>query len=368
MTRTSPQGRSRGWSTGFGVLGRAVVAWAVLIAFVVGLTVLRSRASEIKQVPLRDVPRVHLSAEQRASWRSIPDYTDAIPVVLYHSIGAHLPPNVASYLNESRKDFARQMLALKVGGFHPVSLRTFARWYQAWRDGKTVPLPAKPILITFDDGRADAYIAANAILDRYHFHAVDLVVPGWVTSHPGFSLHWATLQKMEAGGTWTIQEHFGYGAEGVPVNAKGTLSGRFGDLRYIQGGGDGHLESFRQFMASLAHNMTWGERQIRKQVPGYKKVAMAIPRSDYGQSGSNDPRIARASLGWLDRHYPIVFMGDYLYGGSHGSDAIVRVTKQLVYRMTMTDQLSLAGLRCRLSDYAQHTPIWMEYRCERLRT
>ncbi len=370
MTAASPRPRARrARRSGARLAVRAVLAWGILVAFVLGVTVLRSRASEVKQIPLRGIPKVHLTPEQRARWRLIPDYTDGIPVILYHSIGAHLSPGAASYLNESRKDFARQMLALKVGGFHAVSLQTFARWYEAWRQGKTVPLPPKPILITFDDGRADAYVAADSILHAYHFHAVDLVVPGWVTTHPGFSLHWTTLQTMEAGGTWTIQEHFGYGTEGVPMNAKGKLSGRFGDLLYMSGrNGHGHLESFHRFMASMVHNMDWGAAQIRERVPEYKKLAMAIPRSDYGQGYSNDPRIAHASLGWLDRHYEIVFMGDYLYGGDEGTEAHVRISKQVVYRMTMTDHLSLAGLRCRLFDYAENTPIWMEYRCKRLRT
>jgi hypothetical protein len=362
-------GRGRRGVPALGTALRALLAWGVLVAFVLGFAVLRSRAAVQKQVPIGTVPKVQLSSSQRAQWRAFPDYSDGIPVLLYHSVGAGRRTTV-SYLDVSRKDFARQMLALKIGGFHAVSLRQFDRWYQAWRAGKSVHLPSKPVLLTFDDGRADAYKAANAILRKYGFHATALVVPGWVNSHPAFELQWSTMHEMEAGGVWTIQEHYGYGSEGVPVDARRTLGGRFGYLRYVVGhdGRHGHLESFGRFFSAFQHNMVWGQKQLRTEVPGFRPLAMAIPRSDYGQGDSNDPRIAPAVLGWLDRHYPIVFMGDYLQGGGGGTNANSRVTRQLVYRMTMTDHLSLAGLRCRLLDYAQNVPIWKEYRCNRLRT
>ena len=41
-------------------------------------------------------------------------------------------------------------------------------------------------------------------------------------------------------------------------------------------------------------------------------MAFAVPYGDYGQEQTNDPRIPAFTLPWLDRHFSVVFGGDYL--------------------------------------------------------
>ena len=363
--------RHRGWLRS---LTHGVAAWLVLSGAVVGLSGLRALADakHLIQEPDPTIPRVQLSATTITSWKTFPSYSNAIPVLMYHAVGAHGKTPATIHLNVSRRMFAMQMRALYVGGFHAITLRQYVDWYNSWRAGKgsTVSLPTKPILITFDDGRVDAYRAAAAILRHYHFHAADLVVPGWVASHPRFELQWNTMRRMEQVKTFTIQEHFGFGTEGVPVNAKGEMAGRFGHPQYFPGshGRPGHVESLQQFFRAFHYNMEWGEQQLKNEVPGFQHLAMALPESDYGQAVPSDPEISGHVLGWLNAHYTVVFDGDYLYGGDGGSLASARLTKQVVYRIKMESQLSLGGLRCRLYDFVTHAPIWMEYRCKRMRT
>lgn len=355
-------------------MAKGLVAWLVIVAAVFGLTALRSLADgqRLSQVPYPTVPRVSLTAAQTRQWTTFPSYSNAVPVLMYHAVGAHSRSKAVAHLNVTRKMFALQMRALYVAGFHTVTLREYVQWYDAWRQGKgdTVALPAKPILLTFDDGRVDAYRAAASILRRYHFRATDLVVPGWVGPHPGFELQWSTMRKMERGGVFTIQEHFGYGTEGVAINAQGTIAGRFGALEYFpaSGGHPARVETFGQFAEAMHANMKWGEQQLKQEVPGYRVLAMAVPESDYGTSVPIVPGLAHIVLGYLDSHFPVVFDGDYLYGGEEGSIASSRLNSRVVYRMKMENHLSLAGLRCRLYDFVKNTPIWMEYQCKSLRT
>src|SRR5262245_29700480 len=83
-------------------------------------------------------------ASARWNWwrRSVP----GVPILMYHKIG---DPPAGSRLKKlwvSNGMFRRQMSYLSNEGFHPI---TFKDIYAFWDKG--VPLPPKPVVITFDD-------------------------------------------------------------------------------------------------------------------------------------------------------------------------------------------------------------------------
>lgn len=341
-----------------------LAAWSLLAAGVFGLVLLKSAGAQHRHpVPgLEPAPTVHLSDAEAAAWRAFPNYTNAVPVLCYHGVGALALTASAAQLDVSRRLFAETMLALKIGGFHTLTLLQYVAWYDAWRAGRTYPLPPKPILLTFDDGRSDSYRAVDLILRRFDFHAVEMAVPGWVATHHAWELQWPTMRAMDHSGLWTVQEHFGYGRETVPYRRYGTRGGRFGYLTWIGNVRHGHLESLRRFLKGFQANMKWGAVQFRKHLPGYQVLAMAVPGSDQGQS-TNTRRIEPRVVSWLDAHYPVVFTGDYLYGGPTGTVLPYRLTKRLVFRLGMNSRLRVPTLLCRLEDYAAGTPPWKEYKC-----
>jgi hypothetical protein len=341
-------------------IGRSIVlglaAWGIMACVVVAILAARASSAHAVRAPLPPL-MTELSATQQAQWSSFPDYHDVVPVVVYHSVGGR-----PSYLTTSRKLFALQMHALKAGGFHPLTISQYASYVEHGPAG----LPSRPILLTFDDGRLDAYRVADAILKMYGFHATELAVPQWVTAYPHFSLSWAELRQMAASGIWDVEEHFGYGHEDVPVDKAGDTDGAFGHLRYIrtQPGRPGHLETLAQFKAGIARNMEWGEGQMQRMIPGYRPLAMAIPESDFGQNGTNNPGIPPFVIRWLDRHYPVVMGGDYLNRTPRPVYKIPgRFSPKLTFRMSMGPAETVTALRCRLIDFVQHVPIWQEYSC-----
>jgi hypothetical protein len=340
-------------------VAHGLVGWGCLLSIAAGIVVARLHTAEANRAPLPPVP-VTLSSAQYEQWSSFPDYHKVVPVLMYHSIGGK-----ASYLTVSRRLFAEQMLALKVAGFHTLTIQQYAHFVKHGYRG----LPSRPILLTFDDGREDAYRAANDLLGEYGFRVTDLVVPAWVTGHPRFSLSWSQLQQMARSSTWDVQLHFGYGREQIRHDPAGDTGAAFAYEQYFpaEGGSPGRQETFAEYQKRIAGNMEWGERQLEENLPGYKPWSMAIPESDYGQAGTNDNRIPPFVLGWLDRHFPVVFGGDYLDKAVGRKFQIAgRYSPRLSYRMSIGPLDTLAVLHCRLMDYLHHVPIWKEYGCQRL--
>jgi hypothetical protein len=334
-------------------LAHGLVGWGCLLCIAAGILVTRLHTAEAGRAPLPPVP-VRLSAAQYRQWTSFPAYRGMVPVLMYHSIGGR-----ASYLTVSRKLFAEQMRALKVAGFHTLTIEQYARYVKHGYHG----LPSRPILLTFDDGRLDAYRAANDLLGSYGFHATELVVPSWVSQNPHFSLSWSQLAQMARSSTWNIQLHFGFGREEIRWDKAGDTGAAFAYLQYYPG----HEETFAQYQRRISTNMEWGVRQLEAKVPGYRPWSMAIPESDYGQAGTNDDKIPPFVLGWLDRHFPVVFGGDYLDKALGRRFQINgRFSPRLSYRMSLGPQDTLAVLHCRLWDFVHHIPIWQEYGCQRL--
>ena len=87
-----------------------------------------------------------LSSAQRAEFAQLPAFTGAIPVLVYHGIN-----DDRDGYSVSRRSFAAQMQMLRLAGFRAVSIAQYDRF----QHGDASGLPARPILITFDDGRLD---------------------------------------------------------------------------------------------------------------------------------------------------------------------------------------------------------------------
>jgi Polysaccharide deacetylase len=344
-------------------LGKAIVRlllnWGVLISLLVAVLIVRGRAEAEARAPLPP-PRVHLSAAQERQWRAFPSYTRVVPVLVYHGINAS-----NDSLAVTRRLFSEQMLALKIGGFHPITLAQYVNLVH----GDRRDLPAKPILLTFDDGRLDAYRAANDILRNYGFHATICTFASWPVTNPGFSLTWDELKSVEASGIWSVQEHGGDGHEYVVYDREGGKGGVYAFLRYIgsDSGHSGHLEDFSSFKRRVTSNILWGERQFAAHLPGYRPLAFTVPEGNYGQQQTNDQHIPQFMLPWLKQHFAVVFGGDYLSQGHNRRYEISgRFSPALSYRITMGPRISLPALYCRLKDWVSRTPMWMEYRCMRL--
>lgn len=92
-----------------------------------------------------------------------------IPILLYHKVAEVIPPGNSLWISQRR--FAAQMASLSASGYNTVSFQDFL----AYRHGLASP-PARPVILTFDDGYADIIRLVRPILDRYGFTATIFLI------------------------------------------------------------------------------------------------------------------------------------------------------------------------------------------------
>jgi peptidoglycan/xylan/chitin deacetylase (PgdA/CDA1 family) len=247
------------------------------------------------------LPHVVLTLEDRAVWAPGPADRAEIPVLLYHGVAP-----VSAFSNAADAgygldpdDFAKQMVLLHHAGYRTVSLEQFVRFAR----GEDIALPAHPLLLTFDDARADSFTGADRVLRRLGFRAVMFVDAGAVDRGEREYLSWPQLAAMQRSGRWEVQLHAGRGHHNIRYGAGPRDVGPFYAYRATG-------EDLAAWRARVVADLRWGERLLAANVPGYRPLAFAPPYGNYGQAGTNDPAIPRTLRAWLLRRYAAIFTQD----------------------------------------------------------
>lgn len=135
------------------------------------------------------------------------DYTVQLPILCYHHL---VEEGECNSVTVTVGSFAAQMAALAEAGYTPVSIGQVLDYVQ-----RGIPLPERPVMITFDDGYESNYTLAYPILRQYGFRATMFVIgvslgkdtykDTGVCMTPHFSLEQAA--EMEASGLITVASH-----------------------------------------------------------------------------------------------------------------------------------------------------------------
>jgi len=168
-----------------------------------------------------------------------------VPILMYHVVSS--PRTDAAYpdLFVSEPRFRAQMRLLAAEGYDAVTLDEV---FASWRGGR--PLPARPIVVTFDDGYRSVHTNAFPILERLGWPAVlnltvrnqhvsgglspwkveTLVAAGWEldshsSTHPDLTgLDRASLEREVAGSRRALRRRYG-----EPVSFFCYPAGRYSD-------------------------------------------------------------------------------------------------------------------------------------------
>lgn len=118
-----------------------------------------------------------------------------IPILVYHYIRVNpdTRDGLGYSLSVTPTNFSAQMDWLAQNGYHPITTADLVAYLKGERG-----LPARPIVITFDDGYADFYSTAIPILRRHDFTAVSYVVSGFL-GRPGYMTAGEVISAQAAG-------------------------------------------------------------------------------------------------------------------------------------------------------------------------
>ncbi len=232
-------------------LGAVTALGAIAVAIAVAIThVLSGGSSSLvspkptaiqiqrKVAPVSGTTTLVRNATPQPDWKP---YTGPVPILEYHVLGA--APSDAPYpeLYVTRPDFHRQMNWLDAHGFQAVTLEAVK---DAWYHGGT--LPAKPVVLSFDDGYRPQFTYALPELrkhgwpgvlnlkaegsDLYTSNVEAMIDAGWeLAAHTIHHLDLTTLGAAQlkeevAGSRQILRREYG-----VPVANFCYPAGRFDD-------------------------------------------------------------------------------------------------------------------------------------------
>jgi peptidoglycan/xylan/chitin deacetylase (PgdA/CDA1 family) len=109
---------------------------------------------------------------------------------MYHYVNSAPPPTeLDARLTVTDADFSRQLSYLRCAGYYSV---TVTQLFDAIYSG--APLPERPVILTFDDGNADAYTNALPALQYFGFGASFSITTGWLGQPDNMT--WEQVQQL----------------------------------------------------------------------------------------------------------------------------------------------------------------------------
>ncbi len=225
-----------------------------------------------------------------------------IPILLYHGI------TVSDHRDTvPLKKFREQLLALKKAGYQSVSISQLL----AFLDGKG-SMPNKPLLITFDDARADSFKYADPVLEETGFRATMFVPVEDVAMHQPYAAVWPIVKKMLATQRWDMQCHGSDAQHYIPVDAEGHLGHFLANKMWLKAAS--RLETNQEFAARLEQDMLTCKQTIARELPGTKVIAFAFPYGDQGhRSLSNTPEAFSINQAIAKKQFSLAFNVDNTY-------------------------------------------------------
>lgn len=177
------------------------------------------------------------------------------------------------------RDFERQMQYLAREGYHPISLKALQQAEQGSRR-----LPAKPVLLTFDDGLKSYYERAHPILRRFGFPSVVNVVTSWIDglSAPenvaAAFMTWEQLREIARSPLVEVLSHTDDLHRSVPANPWGARLPAA--TTRIYDAGSGVYENEQAHAQRIRADLERSVERLKKEL-GSAPIGIAWPFGDY---------------------------------------------------------------------------------------
>lgn len=211
-----------------------------------------------------------------------------VAVLVWHDV----VPDKQVWFDTTEATLRTQLAAISGGGFHVVTLDALRAHLE-----HGAPLPARPLVLTFDDNGAGIYAYAFPLLRRYGFHATLFVHTNYVGKTTSKRHNtWDQLREMERSGLVSVQS--------LTAN---------------------HPEDLRALSdADVVHELRLARFSIEHRL-GHAPYALAYPYDNY------DERVARLAAA---NGYELGFSEDW--GNAGASSSLLEVHRYSI--LTRFDQ------------------------------
>jgi len=196
---------------------------------------LASKRAAVKEVLISDFSQDYEKKAQIEETKPLPappkERALKLPILMYHHIG-NPPPNpgkIRMDLTVPVENFKEQVKWLKDNGYHSIK---FSDLY-GYTLGKT-KLPAKPVILSFDDGYQDAFDNAIPALKEQGMIGSFAIITQYPATHSGtnFYVDWNEIKAAQDQGMEIVshtQDHFDgknpkYSESFILSNLKGSIA------------------------------------------------------------------------------------------------------------------------------------------------
>jgi peptidoglycan/xylan/chitin deacetylase (PgdA/CDA1 family) len=215
-----------------------------------------------------------------------------VPILCYHSVSAE-PSGPAARFAVSPRMLAAHLGHLGERGFTGMTVGGLAR---ARREG--LPLPGRPVVLTFDDGYADFHSEALPLLERAGFPATLFAVTGFVTGDravsagtpPGRMLDWAQIADARDRGI-EIGSHSHTHAELDRLGADALRAEVAGSRAIL-------ADRIGQDVVSFAYPYGYESRRVRRVAGDAGYAAACAVRNALSAPGEDRHRLSRMTIQW----------------------------------------------------------------------
>lgn len=299
-----------------------------------------------KTVPVRQVLDIPVEKSTFVAAPSPSGDLKEIPIFVYHGVIPRIE-QASDDLNVTSEVFRSQLKMLKENGYETIDTLDLLQYVTSGVDN----LPAKPVMITFDDGRIDTIKGGDPILREFGFKAVLFDVVGKQNRSDKFFLSWDDLRVAHQSGRWDIQLHAGdHFHESMTIDAQGSRGYFASNKQWLAE--KNRVETEEEFRSRLSADILQGKTDLERNLPDLKVVAFAYPYGDYGQNTLNvdKERAVQINRDIIDPLFPLSFGFNVREGGS-GFMFNKSKDAHLITRLVVSDSFSAENLKYNLEKF-----------------
>jgi len=200
----------------------------------------------------------------------------SITVLTYHDISAD--PGADPY-TLSRSRFVSHMDYLQQNGYQPISLAQLEEYRK-----HPQRMPAKPVLLTFDDGLSSYYEFVVPVLKTYRFPSVAGVVTGWLdgknlpSEYHGKLMTWDQLRELSRLSLVEIVTHTHDLHHGIQSNPQGSQEAASVTRQYLTA--EKRYEAEEVYRLRVKIDMQHSINRLQKEL-GVKPLGVVWPYGMY---------------------------------------------------------------------------------------